>query len=110
MSDRGALYASILASDEDTPRLVFADWLENGDAKYAAFIRKQIELARVLPEWDPLWIQAWYNDRDAITGNGYTTFTPKELPDGWGAATHGVPTGFAWHVEAKPGTVPEARR
>jgi uncharacterized protein (TIGR02996 family) len=46
------LLASILAApDDDAPRLVYADWLdergEPGDADYAAFIRCQIELARV---------------------------------------------------------------
>jgi uncharacterized protein (TIGR02996 family) len=45
MSDRAALLAAICANpDEDTPRLVYADWLEeNGQAKRAAVIRKQIE-------------------------------------------------------------------
>ncbi|MBN9118381.1 MAG: TIGR02996 domain-containing protein [Planctomycetes bacterium] len=48
MSDRDALIAAILANpDEDTPRLVFADWLdEHGDAPRAEFIRVQCELAR----------------------------------------------------------------
>ncbi|MBY0523754.1 MAG: TIGR02996 domain-containing protein [Gemmataceae bacterium] len=43
----------ILASPEDdTVRLVFADWLEEqGDAARAEFIRVQIERAR-LPQWD----------------------------------------------------------
>jgi len=53
-SDRDALFAAILANpDEDTPRLVYADWLEeNGEAERAEFIRVQIELAR-LSEGDP---------------------------------------------------------
>jgi uncharacterized protein (TIGR02996 family) len=39
--------------DDDTPRLIYADWLEeHGDADRAAFIRTQCELAR-LPEDDP---------------------------------------------------------
>lgn len=48
MSDELALLAAILANpDEDTPRLVFADWLdENGFAARAEFIRLQMELAR----------------------------------------------------------------
>jgi uncharacterized protein (TIGR02996 family) len=80
MTDRDALYAAILAhADEDTPRLVFADWLEeNGDASYAAFIRKQIKLAKV-PEWDPLWLQAWHQDRDAITGRGFRHWHRREV-------------------------------
>ncbi len=39
--------------DDDTARLVFADWLqENGDEPRAQFIRLQIELHRVHPEWE----------------------------------------------------------
>ncbi len=46
MSDRAALYAAVCANpDEDTPRLVLADWLEeHGEAKRAAFIRAKIDL------------------------------------------------------------------
>jgi uncharacterized protein (TIGR02996 family) len=42
-----ALYAAILESPEDdAPRLVYADWLEeHGDADRAAFIRAQVRLA-----------------------------------------------------------------
>jgi uncharacterized protein (TIGR02996 family) len=101
VSDRDALFAAILAHpDEDTPRLVFADWLEeNGQADYAAFIRKQIELAKV-PEWDPLWVRAWHRDRDAVTGRGHHEFVPNL------SAGIGLPSltsfrrGFAWHVES----------
>src|SRR5262245_37484275 len=47
-------WQSILADPEnDTPRLVYADWLEEqGEAERAEFIRVQIELAR-LGEDDP---------------------------------------------------------
>lgn len=43
MSDEAALLAAILAHpDEDTPRLMFADWLqENGQPERAEFIRIQ---------------------------------------------------------------------
>lgn len=52
--ERNALLAAVLANpDDDLPRLVFADWLdENGDPDEARFIRSQIALA-TLPEWDP---------------------------------------------------------
>ncbi len=48
MSDRAALLAAICAHpDEDTPRLVYADYLdEHGDPKRAARIRDQIALHR----------------------------------------------------------------
>ncbi|HUR52974.1 MAG TPA: TIGR02996 domain-containing protein, partial [Gemmataceae bacterium] len=53
MTDGDALLATILAEpDEDTPRLMFADWLEEeGRRERAEFIRTQIELART-PERD----------------------------------------------------------
>jgi uncharacterized protein (TIGR02996 family) len=39
--------------DDDAPRLVFADWVdENGDPERADFIRTQCQMA-ALPEWDP---------------------------------------------------------
>src|SRR5262245_40508728 len=49
-----AFLRSILASpDDDAPRLVYADWLdENGDPNRAEFIRLQIRLARS-PAGDP---------------------------------------------------------
>src|SRR5688500_13233559 len=49
MDEAKALLKTICASpDEDTPRLVFADWLdEHGEHDRAEFIRAQIELARI---------------------------------------------------------------
>src|SRR5215213_6729162 len=54
MSDRDALLQAILAApDDDAPRLVFADWLdEHGEPDRAEFIRVQVELAR-LPFYEP---------------------------------------------------------
>jgi uncharacterized protein (TIGR02996 family) len=48
MNERDALLRAVCANpDEDTPRLVFADWLdEHGEAERAEFIRLQIGLAR----------------------------------------------------------------
>lgn len=48
MNDREAFMRTIIDEpDEDTPRLVFADWLqENGDEDRANLIRMQCELAR----------------------------------------------------------------
>lgn len=67
MSDRAALLAAIRQfPDEDTPRLMYADWLdEHGESEHAAFIRVMIERDRLDPstaEWrdaharlGPLW-------------------------------------------------------
>jgi uncharacterized protein (TIGR02996 family) len=72
MDDRAALLAAVCdRPDDDTPRLVFADWLDDhGDADYARFIRAQIELSRV-PEWDRTWVRAWHRDPDLLTGRQY---------------------------------------
>src|SRR3954468_10687525 len=44
MTEREALLAGVCANpDDDTPRLVFADWLqENGEEERAEFIRVQV--------------------------------------------------------------------
>jgi len=49
MTEREALLAAICEHpDDDTPRLVFADWLdENGEPERAEFIRLQCEVARL---------------------------------------------------------------
>ncbi len=51
MNERDALMRAICDNpDEDTPRLVFADWLqENGDQARAEFIRVQIDAVRERP-------------------------------------------------------------
>lgn len=61
MSEQKALIAAIRETpDDDAPRLIYADWLEEkgGDANVerAAFIRTQIERA-TLPEHDPRQIE-----------------------------------------------------
>lgn len=50
-ADRAALVAGILAHpDDDTPRLVAADWFEeNGDSARAEFVRVQVNRARLAP-------------------------------------------------------------
>lgn len=49
MDEAKALLRAICASpDEDTPRLVYADWLdEHGQSERAEFVRVQVELARI---------------------------------------------------------------
>ena len=80
MSEGTALLQAILVDpDDDAPRLVYADWLEeNGDQARAAFIRAQIELAR-LPHDDPnrgrlvkTERTLWKANRDA-----WTAWTPN---------------------------------
>lgn len=51
MTDREALLAAVRESpNDDLPRLVYADWLdENGGSERAAFIRAQVEAVRAEP-------------------------------------------------------------
>jgi uncharacterized protein (TIGR02996 family) len=54
MTHDAFLQAIFDAPEDDTPRLVYADWLdEHGEPERAEFIRVQIQLAH-LPEGDPL--------------------------------------------------------
>ncbi|HEY1186518.1 MAG TPA: TIGR02996 domain-containing protein [Gemmata sp.] len=57
MSDEDALLAAISAHpDEDTPRLAYADWLdEHGDPDRAEFIRLQIGLWPMMKAGAPAW-------------------------------------------------------
>ncbi len=55
MSDERPLLDAVLAAPEDdTPRLVYADWLSEHGNPRGAFIRDQCRLAS-LDEWDPAW-------------------------------------------------------
>lgn len=53
MHARDALLAAVLANPEnDLPRLVFADWLEeNGEVERARFIRAQVACEQAVREW-----------------------------------------------------------
>jgi uncharacterized protein (TIGR02996 family) len=87
MNDRAALYAAILAHpDEDTPRLAYADWLEeHGDAKYAEFIRLQIEMAR--EPWGEVALRDFYRPAEERT---YYEPPSAVKPDtsSWGIGFH----------------------
>jgi uncharacterized protein (TIGR02996 family) len=101
-SPHDALYAAICAHpDEDTPRLAFADLVEeDGDAARAAFIRTQVELARV-PEYDPLWAKCRQLDPNAIRGWAMYHHKP-DLPDGFSWRGIAFRRGFPWQAAARP--------
>jgi uncharacterized protein (TIGR02996 family) len=98
MTPHDALYAAICAQpDEDTPRLVFADLLEEeGDPARAAFIRKQVALARV-PEYDPLWVKTYHFDFNTISGWGVLHTLPK-VGDECDWHDYEFRRGFPWKV------------
>src|SRR4051812_21177794 len=52
--------------DDDAPRLVYADWLEdNGQPHRAEFIRLQCRLAR-MSDWDPDRLALEMRERDLL--------------------------------------------
>jgi uncharacterized protein (TIGR02996 family) len=98
-SQHDALYRAICEyPDEDTPRLAFADLLEEvGDSLRAAFIRTQVELAKV-PEYDPLWVKCRQFDPDAKRGWAMMHTLPKRLPPGFSWHKAEFRRGFPWLV------------
>jgi uncharacterized protein (TIGR02996 family) len=103
MTDREALYRAILSDpDDDTLRLIYADALEEeGEAKRAAFIRAQVQFARV-PEYDPAWVRARHHERDKMFGGRWTLELPR-LPEGLRWAREPFRRGFPANVEARDG-------
>jgi uncharacterized protein (TIGR02996 family) len=103
-----ALYRAIcLHPDEDTPRLAYADLIEEeGDstvypeagALRAAFIRKQIEFSRA-PEYDPLHISTRQLCPDSITGALMMhTFPKLTAPSGYDWGKYEFRRGFPWKL------------
>jgi uncharacterized protein (TIGR02996 family) len=102
MSDHDALLAAICAEpDEDTPRLAFADWLEEHDeSAHAAFVRDQVELART-PPWEPFAAACRRRWPDRVSGKHFRHSLPRT--DGfqveWPADA--FRRGFGWHLNLR---------
>jgi uncharacterized protein (TIGR02996 family) len=92
MSTEQALYQSVLdAPDDDAPRLVFADWLEeHGQPERAEFIRVQLAQEGE-PEYGPRWRELEKRSRALLKGHRRQ----------WGLA----PDGLAWAPEFRRGFV-----
>ena len=85
--------------DEDTPRLIFADHLEDcGDARRAAFIRTQVHLARV-PEHDPFRAECRRRDPDSLRGWTMAHTLPRP-PSGLSWRRFAFRRGFPWLASA----------
>ncbi|MBA4063486.1 MAG: hypothetical protein C0501_07190 [Isosphaera sp.] len=95
-----ALYRAICAHpDEDTPRLAFADLVEeDGDPDRAHFIRTQVALARSAA-YDPAAVAARHADPDAVAGHGLVHTLPP-LPGGFGWNAFEFRRGFPWKCAA----------
>ncbi len=88
MTDEDALLrAAAAAPDDDTPRLIFADWLDDhGESERAAFVRTQLDLARANP-WDPLAVLCRHRRPDWLSGEPWRSTLPQ------------LPPGLTWHPE-----------
>ncbi|OWK45002.1 TIGR02996 domain-containing protein [Fimbriiglobus ruber] len=99
MDERDALLRVVVAApDDDLPRLVLADYLEErGEEGYAAFIRTQVELARAA-EWEPPAVDCRHHRRDALArGTPWRGYLPPV--DGARLEWHpddGFRRGFGW--------------
>jgi uncharacterized protein (TIGR02996 family) len=78
------LKAIIDAPDDDAPRLIFADWLdEHGDSDRAEFIRVQCALAR-LPREDPSRDDLWRRQQQLLTAHQKEWVRPiRAFLKGW---------------------------
>ena len=101
MTDRDALLAAILANpDDDTPRLVYADWIqENGQPLRAEFIRAQIEAVRAEP-FSPEARRAADRARKLLEAN--RAAWTRHLNGGF-VAGPGFERGFVAHLSVEPG-------
>jgi uncharacterized protein (TIGR02996 family) len=69
---KGFLDDIVANIDDDTPRLVYADWLiENGQDERAEFIRVQVERAR-LPAWDAAQVRLRLREQELLERHGET--------------------------------------
>jgi uncharacterized protein (TIGR02996 family) len=97
----GSLASGFLADvvahiDDDTPRLVYADWLlENGQDDRAEFIRVQIERAR-RPAWDAAQVGLGLREQALLKKHGESWLA--ELPAIEGATWSGFRRGIVAEV------------
>ena len=82
--------------EDDAPRLVYADWLEeNGHAARAEFVRVQLQRAR-LPAWDAAQVRLRLREQELLAQHGETWL--KEMPAIKGAKWEGFRRGVVAEV------------
>ena len=101
MDDHAALLAAVCdRPDDDTPRLVLADFLDDhGDPDRAAFVRAQVRLART-PEWEPFAVACRHRRTEwSEYGTPFRAALPA-FPEGCGVEWAEPPfrRGFGWRV------------
>src|SRR4051794_12655583 len=93
---KGFLDDIVANIDDDTPRLVYADWLvENGQDERAEFIRVQVERAR-RPAWDAAQVRLRLREQELLERHGEEWLA--ELPAIEGAKWEGVRRGIVAEV------------
>ena len=106
VTDHDALVRAICAfPDDDTPRLIFADFLdERGEAERAAFVRAQVELV-ASPPWEPFAVRCRWRERQWSAASQLESVRGSlpDLPGGWNVAWHDAPfrRGFGWRVDVR---------
>jgi uncharacterized protein (TIGR02996 family) len=100
MSEQAGLLRAICEQpDDDAPRLVYADWLDDhGQPEQANYIRTQIALAQV-PEHDALHIRRSRHWRDRNAAPDAAPPQPP-LPAGLRWPSFAYRRGFPWKIEA----------
>jgi uncharacterized protein (TIGR02996 family) len=89
---RGFLEDIVAHPDDDTPRLILADWLEeHGDSDRAEFIRVQVQRAS-LPEWDARQVRLRLRELELLKQHGQKW--QEELPHIKGVRWGGFRRGF----------------
>jgi uncharacterized protein (TIGR02996 family) len=103
MTDLEALHRAILGHpDDDTPRLIYADALdEAGEGDRAAFIRLQVAADRV-PDYDPIAVRFRYQELKDL--GGWPLETLPELPPGLAWTEQPFHRGFPSAIEAGDGS------
>lgn len=94
--DQGFLDYIVADIDDDAPRLVYADWLEeNGQDVRAEFIRVQVQRAR-LPAWDAAQVRLRLREQELLKLHGESWL--KEMPEIKGARWEGFRRGIVAEV------------
>ena len=72
----GLIAAAAAAPDDDLPRLVLADWLdEHDEPDRAAFVRAQVRLAQT-PAWEPFAVFCRHHRPDWVSGQPWRAALP----------------------------------
>ncbi|MCS6866373.1 MAG: TIGR02996 domain-containing protein [Gemmataceae bacterium] len=102
MNEGEALRAAICEyPDEDAPRLIYADYLEeHGATARAAFIRAQVELAR-LPPWEPRVVDCRWHQPELLSGIAFRDELPPSQARSIAWGTQPFRRGFGWNLEVR---------